>query len=131
MIYTDTSALMKLVREEAESEALSRWLADHAHVQTSVTTNLLGIVELHRAAARVSPEAVATATVLLARIDKRELTPTAVALASEMPPPRLRTLDALHIASAAELPELRAFVTYDERMASAAEGYGLPVVSPR
>ncbi len=131
MIYADTSALMKLVRDEAESDALARWLADHARHRTSVTTNVIGIVELHRAAARVSPEAVATATVLLARIDKREITPTAVALASEMPPPQLRTLDALHIASAAELPQLSAFVTYDEQLASAAEGYGLPVVSPR
>ncbi len=131
MIYADTSALMKLVREEAESDGLARWLADHAQHHSSVTTNLIGIVELHRAAAKVSPEAVATATLLLARIDKRELTPTAVALASEMPPPQLRTLDALHIASAAELPELSAFVTYDDRVATAAAIYGLPVVSPR
>ena len=131
MIDADTSALMKLVREEAESDGLAQWLDDHAHHHPSVVTNLIGIVELRRAAARVSPAAVATANLLLARIDKRELTRTAVALASEMAPPRLRTLDALHIASAAELPELSAFVTYDDRIASAAADYGLPVVSPR
>ena len=131
MIYADTSALAKLIIDEAESVTLKKWL--HAHgvpTEEQLATNVIGVVELHRVASRWRRVAT-SATLLVSRIDKRELTPTAVALASEMPPPHLRTLDALHIASAAELLELSAFVTYDDRMASAAADYGLPVVSPR
>ena len=131
MIYADTSALAKLIINEVESEALKSWLLGRGvPAREQLSTNVIGVVELYRVASRWASVA-ATATMLLARIDKRELTPTTLALASEMPPPQLRTLDALHIASAAELPELSAFVTYDDRLATAAAGYGLPVVSPR
>jgi hypothetical protein len=54
----------------------------------------------------------------------------ATALAAQLPPPEVRTLDALHIASAAGLAELDALVSYDQRMLQAARGYGLPVASP-
>jgi predicted nucleic acid-binding protein len=67
---------------------------------------------------------------LLARIDQLELTPTALARAAQLPPPEVRTLDALHIASASELSDLDAIVTYDVRMIAASTGYGLPVKSP-
>ncbi len=56
--------------------------------------------------------------------------PGALAAAAHLPPPEVRTLDALHIASAAELADLESLVTYDHRMRSAAGGYGLPVESP-
>jgi predicted nucleic acid-binding protein len=59
-----------------------------------------------------------------------ELTPIALARAAQLPPPQVRTLDALHIASASGLSDLEAIVTYDARMITAATGYGLPVASP-
>lgn len=128
MIYADTSALAKLVIAETETPALRRWIAEQ---DASLVTNSIGVVELRRLAARVSQQAVDTATVLLARIDRLALTPAALALAGQLPPAEVRTLDALHIASAAELLDLRAVLTYDRRMAEAAAGYGLPVQFPK
>lgn len=46
-------------------------------------------------------------------------------------PPTLRTLDAIHLATAMELGrELDAFVTYDTRLAVAARWVGLVVAAP-
>jgi predicted nucleic acid-binding protein len=47
-----------------------------------------------------------------------------------MGPAALRTLDAIHLATALELGPIDAFVTYDDRLAEAARGIGLPVVRP-
>lgn len=127
-VYFDTSALAKLVVAEAESDALRSWVADRP--DSSRITNVIGVVELQRLAARVSQGALSTAVQLLTRIDQLDLTPAAVARAAHVPPPAVRTLDALHIGSAAELDDLDALVTYDVRMVAAAKDYGLPVVSP-
>jgi len=63
-------------------------------------TNTVGAIELARLTARVSQEAAAAAVVLLGRVDLMELTPASLALPGQLPPPEVRTLDALHIASA-------------------------------
>lgn len=127
-IYLDTSALAKLIVAEHESEALRAWLADRQGA--TLITNSIGAVELHRLAARVSQQASSVAVLLLARIDLLSLTPGALASAAHLPPPEVRTIDALHIASAAELSDLEALVTYDHRMHAAALGYGLSVENP-
>ncbi|WP_375475710.1 type II toxin-antitoxin system VapC family toxin [uncultured Jatrophihabitans sp.] len=127
-LYLDTSALAKLVVAEDESEALREWLA--ARPDSPRITNVVGVVELHRFAARVSQAAVGAAVQVSNRIDKLELTPASLARAAMLPPPAAPTLDAMHIASASELTDLEALVTYDVRMISAATGYGLPVASP-
>lgn len=127
-IYLDTSALAKLVLAENESDALRDWVGARAGAPR--ITNVVGVLELQRLAARVSQSALGSAIRLLTRIDQLSLTPAAVARAAELPPPEVRTLDALHIASASELTDLEAIVTYDLRMMSAAAGYGLPVASP-
>jgi predicted nucleic acid-binding protein len=128
VIYADASALAKLIVEEAETPALHRWLSRQ---DGRLVTNSNGAVELRRLASRIGQQAFGTATVLLSRIDRLALTPAALALAGELPPPEVRTLDALHIASAAELPDLQVLLTYDHRMAEAAARFGLPVESPR
>jgi predicted nucleic acid-binding protein len=79
---------------------------------------------------RVSPQAASAASALFARVDVLSLTPTALAAASHLPAPEVRTLDALHAASAAELSDLDWLVTYDRGMRLAAESGGLPVVMP-
>ncbi len=127
-IYFDTSALAKLVLVESESDALRAWV--RARPEIPRMTNSVGVVELQRLAARVGQSALSTAVQLLTRIDQLDLTPIALARAAQLPPPEVRTLDALHIASASELVDLDVIVTYDSRMITAATGYGLPVASP-
>lgn len=56
----------------------------------------------------------------------RGLLLTAGALAE----PALRALDAIHVAAAADLSPLDAFVSYDERQGAAARLAGLPTVRP-
>ena len=127
-IYLDAAALGKLVVDEPESRPLRRWLRRRA--QTPTATNCIGAVELQRLAARVSLEALTRSLQLLTAIDQLDLTPLAIMRAAQLPPPEVRTLDALHIASASELSDLEALVSYDHRMIAAARGYGLPVESP-
>lgn len=129
MIYADTSALAKLVIAEDETAALRRWLTLKLG-RSTVVTNAVGDVELRRLAARAGHGVPQAAASLLARIDILALTATALASAAQLLPVEVRTLDALHVASAAELVPLEGLLTYDARMASAARGLGLPVVTP-
>ena len=127
-IYLDTSALAKLVVSEPESAHLRQWLRERRSVP--LITNSIGVVELRRLAARISQEALSTVVRLVARISVVGVTPDALALAAEIPRPEVRTLDALHIASAALLSDLQSVVTYDARMGTAAIAYGLQVATP-
>jgi predicted nucleic acid-binding protein len=127
-IYLDTSALAKLVVSEPESAHLRQWLGERGPVP--LVTNSIGVVELRRLAARISQEALSTAVRLVARISVVGVTPEALTLAAEIPPTEVRTLDALHTASAALLSDLQSVVTYDARMGTAAMAYGLPVAAP-
>lgn len=127
MIYVDTSALLKLVVAEPETKRLRAWITRQ---EDRLVTNDIGVVELLRAAARVGPDVVAAARLLLPRLDRIALTPPALATAATLAPPTVRTLDALHLASAMELRDLQVIVTYDERLAEAARANGVPVVAP-
>jgi predicted nucleic acid-binding protein len=127
LIYADTSALVKLITREAESEVLHAWLGRQ---DEPIATNMVGVVELQRVAARIDTEAVAAVVPVLQRLDRLEITGSTYDLAAILPPTTLRCLDALHVASAAQARSVSCFLTYDVRMADAAELVGLPVVSP-
>ena len=125
MLYLDTSAFLKLFVLEEHSVPLRSALRGRA-----AWSSVLLDVETHRAAIRLglAPEAVETAlrTVSLVMPDAATF-----ALARALPPPALRTLDALHLATALELGEdLDAVVTYDARVAAGSAEAGLPVDSP-
>lgn len=129
MIYLDSSAILKLVRAEAETVALGEWLTLHSD-QPFVTSEV-GRVEVLRAARRVGARAQAEARVLLGDLDLVPLDRAVQDLASEIGDPLLRTLDALHLASAVLLGEhVAAFVAYDRRLAGAAQREGLTVAAP-
>jgi len=129
VIYLDSSALLKLVRAEAETEALRTWLTVH-HEQPLVTSEV-GRVEVLRAARRVGRRVHAEARVLVNDLDLVPLGRAVQDLASDIGDPLLRTLDALHLASAVLLAEhLTAFVAYDHRLADAAQAEGLVVATP-
>ncbi len=126
MLYTDSSALAKLVLDEAESDALRAFVDGVALVSAA-----LGFVEVLRAARRFGPPAERQARDLLARVQLVRLDGPILESAAMLDPPELRSLDAIHIASALVLGEdLEAVVTYDGRMAEAARAAGLRVEAP-
>lgn len=129
MIYLDSSALLKLVFDEPESAALEGWLA--ARAGTPVVTSELVKVEVIRACRRVSSDALPEARTLLAQLDLIPLTTAVVDGAAEVGEPMLRSLDAIHLASALTIrTDLSAFIAYDRRLADAASAAGLESVRP-
>ena len=125
-LYLDASAAVKLLIDEAESDAL--WAYVDGPLRTS---SALLRTELVRVATRLDARRVGIARVLLGSFTLREIDNEVLDRAGEMAPHTLRTLDAIHIATASLLgPDLEAVVTYDRRMIEAARLYGLPVASP-
>jgi predicted nucleic acid-binding protein len=125
--YFDSSALAKLVLEEPESEALQRY---EQGVRKTVSSGLAR-TELARAVARVEPSRSHRVTGLIRRIDLVPVSGAVLTDAGRLAPASLRSLDAIHLASALLLrDELEAFVAYDECLLDAASALGLPVASP-
>ncbi len=124
--YVDASAMVKLIVDEAESNALLRWSIEVDRLVTS----RVGIVETVRAASRRGHDTTQRSRVLT-DVGIYELDDGIASVAAALAPPFLRTLDAIHLATAmALMPGLDAFVTYDDRLATAARALGLPVVRP-
>ncbi len=129
-IYLDASALVKLVLPEAESPDLVAYLAAS---RSSITTSVVATIEVGRAARLADPgnEAALRATSLTDACELVELDSDLHLSASQLTPPQLRSLDAIHLASALRVRSaIDGFVTYDRRLGEAAQAAGLPVVSP-
>ncbi|MGO9924799.1 MAG: type II toxin-antitoxin system VapC family toxin [Mycobacterium sp.] len=128
-LYLDTSALVKLIVAETESIALHDYL--QRFVQDDLFTAALARTELVRAVVDGGTPAVTQTRALLDSIDTVALSRTVLDDAAILPPPLLRTLDAIHLAAAQRAgSSLRAVVTYDGRMVEAAAALGMPHVSP-
>lgn len=130
MIYVDTSAMTKLVVAEAESPALIDWIGERG--DEPFVTSALGRVELMRTAARDgSPGMVERALHLLDGLDILPITDNVIALAETIGPATLRSLDAIHLASAAQIrSELTAFVAYDARLLEGCQAIDIPTATP-
>jgi uncharacterized protein len=129
VIYLDTSAFVKLVWSERETPALQVFLAQKPEILL-VSSSLL-TVEARRAVLREDASQMPRADLLLTRIGQVGVTRAVLEAASRLPDPSVRSLDAVHLATALQLrPDLDAVVTYDNRLASAAENQGLPVTRP-
>lgn len=129
MIYLDSSALVKLVVREDETAALTTWLATEGDAP-KVSSDLV-LVEVPRAVMRSVPTALLSAHHLVARLQKVALTPELLTAAAALQPPLLRSLDAMHLASALAIrTDLTALVAYDDRLYDAALDAGLPVARP-
>jgi predicted nucleic acid-binding protein len=127
-LYIDASAAMKLVVEEPESWALADALAGDQLISSEICR-----VELARAIRRLGLGQGAELLVrgVVERIELLRLDDQILDRASEVGPTDLRTLDAIHLASALAIGrELDAVVTYDRRLAAAAEGAGFAVLTP-
>jgi predicted nucleic acid-binding protein len=133
VIYLDSCALVKLLRSEAESADLVAWLAERH--QSPQVSSVLAEVEMERALRRYQPDALHRLPVVLSKLHRIEIDPTIRAIAAAFPEPMLRSLDAIHLATAQALSgavgvRLIAFVTYDIRLADIAMAYGMPVAQP-
>ena len=133
LFYADASALVKLVCDEPESDALRAFLAE-----SDIVSSELVLTELPRAIRRAAAhdprlplDALVTRAVEL--LDALALLPLDRGLltaAGSLSEPALRALDAIHVAAAVDLSPLDAFVSYDERQSAAARLAGLRTVRP-
>jgi predicted nucleic acid-binding protein len=129
VIYLDACALVKLVRAEQYSEAMAAFISIAA---SPVVSSELARTEVHRTLWRNQEEAVVhkAADRLLTQIAVLPLT-AVIDSAGQLPHQHLRSLDALHLATALQLGDnLSKFISYDKRLAEAAREQGLPALSP-
>jgi predicted nucleic acid-binding protein len=125
--YLDSSALVKLAVREPESRALRRYLARRRPLVCSA----LARVEVARALIPLGEQAIRRGDEVLSRIDLVRINDRVLRAAAVLMPAELRSLDAIHLATAQLLgSELHRIVTYDNRMVSAAKALGWRVEQP-
>ncbi|HEX3813413.1 MAG TPA: type II toxin-antitoxin system VapC family toxin [Mycobacteriales bacterium] len=134
MIYLDTSAIVKLVRAEPESAELVEWLNSR---DEGTVTSVLAEVETVRALRReaeTQTELLADVSAVLGQIARFDIDAAVRATAAAYPSPGLRSLDAIHLATADQLgaagASVTAFVTYDKTLARVAMEAGMSVIGP-
>lgn len=127
-VYMDSSALMKLVFEEHETDALEAFLRD----RPLRLSNSLARVEVMRAVRTVGDKLVARhADDVLRAVELIAPDAGLLADAARLDPLTLRTLDAVHLATAVALmDDIDGMVVYDRRLAAAARDAGLEVFAP-
>lgn len=132
MIYMDTSALTKLLIEEDETAELQAWLIEQSEQEQYAATSALGRVELMRVVARHGePGLRERAHYLLDGLDILPITTAVINLAETIGPSTLRSLDAIHLASASQIAdELTAVVAYDTRLLEGCRAAGFRTQSP-
>ena len=133
LFYADSSALVKLVRDEPESPALRAFVDDAELISCELV-----LTEVPRAIRRAAAHDTRLPVGLL--LGRAEETLDAIALlpldralllvAGALPEPALRALDAIHVAAAASALPIDAFLSYDERQAAAARLAGLRTIAP-
>ena len=129
LLYLDSSALVKLVLREPETNALFEYLGSWPHIISSEIAR----VEVQRAVRRISrePSLMERAEQVLESIHLVKITPEVLSKASLLGPSSLRTLDAIHVATALDLGEdLAGFVAYDEALLRAAGSKRLRIQTP-
>lgn len=124
--YLDTSAALKLVLQEAESDALAGAIREADAVL--VGTRLLE-TEMRRAVHRTPELAQDHVTAFLTTFDVHSVTDAVFRQAGLMPGTFLRSLDAVHLASAIAL-DVDAILTYDRRLSESASQVGVTALAP-
>jgi predicted nucleic acid-binding protein len=125
--YLDSSALVKLAVEEPESGALRA----HLRRRKILVSSALARTEVLRALLLEGEEGVARGRAVLGRIELIRVNDRLLTAAGLLQTPDVRSLDAIHLATAQELgSDLSQVISYDERMVEAAKGLGLKTASP-
>jgi uncharacterized protein len=128
VIYLDSSAIVKLARRESHTAALRTWIAEHPR---PLVASALARTEATRALLRTEPLALPILRALLALLHQVPVTDAVLDAASVLPDVHLRSLDAIHLATAESLrPGIEWFVAYDKRLAEAARSRDLPTITP-
>lgn len=123
----DSSAIVKLVRREDESDALIAALGERPQRASSEIAQ----VEVLRATRREDEGLLPRAQRVIADLGLIRVDSGQLARAAGIGPPALRTLDALHVAAAESLAEdLDVLIAYDQRLLRAAADLGLPTIAP-
>jgi predicted nucleic acid-binding protein len=126
--YLDSSALVKLVLSEPESNALRNYVRR----KRTLVSSALARTEVVRAVLSEGSHAIQRGKEVLESLELLRINDRILEAAGTMTPAELRSLDAIHIATAQTIgPELAQFVTYDARMAAAARDHGLKVAQPQ
>lgn len=129
-IYVDSSAIAKLFIAENETRDLQHWLTNQP--EPRLVSSALLAVELLRLMRLIDEASVGSAERFLADdVDIVDILPPMLADAAVVEPAHLRTLDAIHLATARDLePAIDVVLTYDKLLAEAARTAGLAVASP-
>ena len=133
LFYADASALVKVVHDEPETGVLRTFVADADLVSCELV-----LTEVRRAIRRAAARdprlpfdvLMSRANELLAAVALLPLDRGLLEAAGALTEPALRALDAIHVAAAADVSPVDAFVSYDERQAAAARLAGLRTVTP-
>jgi predicted nucleic acid-binding protein len=127
-VYLDTSALVKLVLQEDQSDDMRRFL-DETSLQG--VSSEIAEVELSRAILRHDEQLTNRGLEVLAQLVLLPFTRSMRLRASYLAPSALRSLDAIHLATAFEIQvDLECLVSYDARLLQSASESGLSVASP-
>ena len=125
--YLDSSAIVKLAIDEAESAPLRR----HLRRRGPLVSSALARTEVLRALLDEGDAGVARGREVLRRLNLVRVNDRVLDAAGSLLPSELRSLDAIHLATALQLgDDLRQLVTYDDRMLAAAARLGLRTAAP-
>ena len=127
LAYVDASAFVKLFLLEPESEALSV-----ATDSWQLASSALLEVEAVLAVRRREPDAETTVRAMLQGLDLIDIDADIRRAAADVANPHLRSLDAIHVATALSLGDhCGTFFAYDQRLIAAAQAHGLTVSVPQ
>lgn len=133
-VYVDSSALLKRVFAESESGALMSALRRYVEADEALVASSLALVEVSRAVrayanAEGDVEVDNLVEVALSGVLEKPISSEVVALARRLHPPVLRSLDAIHLASALLL-DVDTILAYDQRLIDAAAEHRIRTSSP-
>ncbi len=149
-VYVDSSALLKRVFAEPDSPAAVSMLRERFDAGATLAASSLAWVEVSRVVlsqilgasvstgerrsvddeTALASRAEALIEIALSGLVEKPISSEVIALARRLRPPVLRSLDAIHLASALLL-DVDRIMTYDQRLAVVAGYHGIQVETPR
>lgn len=133
LFYLDSSAVVKLIRDERETATLQTFIRDAELISCALVLTEVPRAVRRAAASETRLPLDALITQAGELIDALALVPldeALLAVAGALEEPALRSLDAIHVAAAASVSPITAFVSYDERQSAAARLVGLRTAAP-